>query len=291
MAEPKTVDELLDTAELVMSDSTHIFEDHDNRQEAVELMAHVLDVDEDELDMDEVPSGALRNRFLALTTRRAAGEPLPFLVGHIVFYGLELKVRPGPFVPRPSSELTVDRALKRLKKKKDPVFVDVATGSGPIALAVAAEIPSAEVWGTDIDANGIAQARGNAKLLEVDNVSFKVGDMYNALPKRLSGRVDVIAGHVPYVPAHELEDLPREVRWYEPVHTLSDQTAEGLYLMRRAIAESTEWLRPGGWLLLEVSDDLIGRIKKLARASGFEHQGVADDEDGLSVVVESRLPS
>jgi release factor glutamine methyltransferase len=289
MAEPKTVAELLDTAELVMSDSTHIFDDHDNRQEAVELMTHVLDVDEEDLEMEDVPSGSLRNRFLALVARRAAGEPFPFLVGHIEFFGLDLKVRPGPFVPRPSSELTVERALHRLKKKRDSIFVDVATGAGPIALAVAAEIPQAEVWGLDIDEKGIAQGRENARLLDIDNVKFKVSDMYKALPPRLRGNVDVISGHVPYVPAAELEDLPREVRGFEPVFTLSDQTPDGLFLMKRAISESVEWLKPGGWLLLEISDDLVGRIKKLAAKVGFEHRAVADDEDGLSVVVESQL--
>ena len=292
MAEPKTVSELLDTAELVMSDSTHIFDDHDNRQEAIELMAHVLDLedvdDEDDFDLDEVPSPANRNRYLALVARRAAGEPLPFLIGHIVFYGYELKVRPGPFVPRPSSELTVDRVLKRIKKKKNPVFVDVATGAGPIALAVAAEVPSAEVWGADIDDKGIAQAKENAKLLDV-GAQFRVSDMYNALPSRLRGKVDVISGHVPYVPHGELEDLPREVRGFEPVFTLSDESEDGLYLMRRAIVESKEWLKPGGWLLLEVSDDLVGKLKKITKEAGFTYEGVASDDDDLSVVVEVRL--
>jgi release factor glutamine methyltransferase len=290
MAEPRTVAELIDTAELVMSDSTNIFEDHDNRQEAIELMAHVLEDDEDDLEMDEVPSRSKRNHFLALAARRAAGEPFPFLIGHIVFYGLELKVKPGPFVPRPSSELTVERALKRLKRNPKGIFVDVATGAGPIALAVAAELPKVEAWGVDIDPNGIAQARDNAKLLDIENVSFRVSDMYKSLPKRLRGKVDVISGHVPYVPANELEDLPREVRGYEPVFTLSDESADGLYLMKRAINESVEWLKPGGWLLLEVSDDLVGKIHKLARTAGFREEGFASDDDGLSVVVETRLP-
>lgn len=289
MAEPKSVSELLETAELVMSDSTHIFDDHDNRQEAVELMAHVLDLDEDDLDMDEVPTVAARNRFLALAMRRAAGEPLPFLLGHILFYGYELKVRPGPFVPRPSSELTVDRVLKRLKKKKKAVFVDVATGAGPIALAVAAEMPAAEVWGIDIDPNGIEQARENARLLDV-KTNFRVSDMYDALPKKLQGKVDVISGHVPYVPPGELDDLPREVRGFEPVFTLSDESEDGLYLMRRAIQESTEWLKPGGWLLLELSDDLIGKVRKMGKEAGFTYEGVASDDDDLSVVVELRRP-
>ena len=290
MSEPRSVAELLDLGERVLADSTHIFEDHDNAMEARELLAHVLQMDEDDLEEDEEVPRRRAERYLALVTRRAGGEPLPFLTGHIEFWGLDLEVRPGAFVPRPSSELTVQRALKRLRNKKDAVVVDVCTGAGPIALALADELPTAEVWGTDILDEGLIQGRRNARQLDIGNVRLKRGDMYEAIPNRLLGRVDLITGHVPYVPPDEVDDLPAEVREHEPLPTLTDESDDGLGLMRRAISESVEWLRPGGWLLLEVSDDLPPKLRKLVGDVGLEHHGIARDEDDLSVVLEARKP-
>ncbi|MGH2820241.1 MAG: N5-glutamine methyltransferase family protein [Actinomycetota bacterium] len=290
MSEPATVEQLLRIGERVLSDSTHIFEDHDTDAEAKELLAFCLEVDEDDLDEDEELPVRQRERFLSLIARRAAGEPFPILVGRIEFYGLDLKVRAGAFVPRPSSELTVERALRRLKRRQDPVVVDVCSGAGPIAMAIAVEVPRADVWGTDIDANGLTQARENARDLDIDNVTFKRGDMYDALPARLESSVDVITGHVPYVPLEEIEDLPSEVREHEPAFMLSDQTEDGLFLMHKAVFEAPRWLKPGGWLLLEVSEDFGSKIRRLCRQAGLDDHGAAMDEDRLSVVVEARKP-
>jgi release factor glutamine methyltransferase len=290
MTEPRTVEGLLAVGERVLSDSTHIFEDHDNGQEAEELMAFCLGLGPaDELNLDLEPRPAVRQRFLALVTRRAAGEPFPVITGRIEFYGLDLKVRPGAFVPRPSSELTVARAARRLRGRKGrPVVVDLCTGAGPIALALADEFPEAEVWGADIDPKGLAQARSNARRLGIDNVFFRRGDMYGALPARVRGTVDVITGHIPYVPPDEVEDLPSEVREHEPLFTLTDDSGDGLELIRGAIARAPEWLKPGGWLLIEVSEDLGAKLRRLYRGAGLQDKGVATDADGLSVVVEAR---
>ncbi|MDQ4124747.1 MAG: peptide chain release factor N(5)-glutamine methyltransferase [Actinomycetota bacterium] len=291
MSEPKSVDQLLDLGTRVLSDSSHIFEDHDNAAEARELLAFCLDVESDDLgDHDGDVSRRIRERYLSLVARRAGGEPFPFLTGRIEFWGMELVVRPGAFVPRPSSELTVQRALRKLRRRKGPVVVDVCTGAGPIALALADELPTAEVWGADISVEGLAQGRENAKRHGLDNVRFKKSDMYDGLPARLRGNVDLITGHVPYVPADEVDDLPAEVREFEPIYTLTDESADGLGLMRRAVGEAVEWLKPGGWLLLELSHDLPGKIRKLAKKAGLEDHGVARDEDDLSVVVEARKP-
>jgi release factor glutamine methyltransferase len=290
LSTPRTVEDYLGLATRVLEDSTHIFEDHDNEQEAHELMALVLDVDEDDLNDEEPLSKRDGERFLSMVARRAGGEPLPFITGRIEFWGLELKVKPGPFVPRPSSELTVDRAVKKLRKMENPVVVDVATGAGPIALAIADDVPTADVYGTDIAEDGLRLGRENARRLEIDNVRFLRGDMYGALPNNLKGSVDLITGHVPYVPLDELDDLPSEVRDYEPVHTLSDRSDDGLGLMRVAIAGAGEWLRPGGWLLLEMSDDLPDQVTPMLRHAGLEPRGVASDDDDLSVVVEAKRP-
>ena len=290
MSEPRNTSELLDAGERVLSDSSHIFEDHDNRMEAEGLLEYVLEADVDDLDPDEIPSRRERERYLSLVARRAAGEPFPILVGSIEFYGLTLEVKPGSFVPRPSSELTVSRAVKRIKKRKRPVVVDVCTGAGPIALAIADELPRAEVWGTDIDADGLAQARRNAKLLQIDNTTFRKSDMYGSLPKRLKGKIDLITGHIPYVPPGEVADLPAEVKDHEPLFTLSGLSKDGLGLIRTAVEQAPEWLAPGGWMLLEISEDLVPKVRKLCNKAGFEDHGYASDEDDLSVVVESRLP-
>ena len=290
MAEPRTVSELLWVGERVLQDSTHLFEDHIHLDLARELLATALKVDEDDLEDDLEPSRAQRDRYLALIARRAAGEPQPFLTGRIEFYGLDLKVWPGVFVPRPSSELTVDRALARLRRKRSPVVVDVAAGTGPIALAVAHEFPAAEVWALDIDQEALGHGRKNARRLGIDNVRFRASDMYAALPARLEGGVDVITGHVPYVPADELEDLPAEVREHEPIHTLTDE-GDGLYLLSRAIDEAVRWLAPGGWLLLEMSDDFAPKARRIVRKAQLLDEEVATDEDGLSVVVEARKPA
>ncbi|MDQ3783601.1 MAG: peptide chain release factor N(5)-glutamine methyltransferase [Actinomycetota bacterium] len=290
MGQAKNVASLIDLGERVMNDSTHVFEDHDHRQEAEELLALCLKVEPDELDDLYEPGPRIMERYLSMVARRAGGEPLPFITGRIEFYGLDLEVRPGAFVPRPSSELTVDRAARRLRKRQNPVVVDVCTGAGPIALALGDEFPGAEVWGTDILEEGLAQGRRNAKHLGISNVTLKKGDMYDGLPARLRGSVDVITGHVPYVPVDEIEDLPSEVKEFEPVHTLSDGApGDGLYLMRKAVNGASEWLRPGGWLLLEVSDDTTPKVRKLVRKAGLTNVGVASDGDELSEVVEARL--
>ena len=290
LSSPRTVEDYLQLATRVLSDSTHIFEDHDNEAEAHELMALVLDEDEDDLDDEQVVTRRDGERFLSMVARRAGGEPFPFITGRIEFWGLELKVKPGSFVPRPSSELTVDRAVKRLRKMENPVVVDVCTGAGPIALAIADDVPSADVYGSDIAEDGLRSGRENARRLGINNVRFFRGDMYGALPGNLKGSVDLITGHVPYVPLGELDDLPTEVRDYEPLHTLTDRSDDGLGLMRVAIAGAVEWLRPGGWLLLEVSDDLPDQLKTMIRDAGLELRGVASDDDDLSVVVEAQRP-
>jgi release factor glutamine methyltransferase len=286
----RTVAQLLALGERVLSDSTHIFEDHDNRREAEELLAFCLETEVDDLDDGVVPTTRTRDRFLALVARRAGGEPFPHLTGSIEFYGLRLEVRPGPFVPRPSSELTVERAVKRLRRRRDPVVIDVCAGAGPIALAIADELPAAEVWGADIDPDGIALGRRNARRLGLNNVTFRTSDMYRALPARLKGRVDVITGHIPYVPPDEVDDLPSEVREYEPLFTLSDSSSDGLDLIRRATQEAPEWLKPGGWLMMEISEDLGRKVTRICKVAGFGHVNLASDEDELSIVVEAQLP-
>ena len=239
------------------------------RDEARILLALCLGVEADNLDDDEAVDGRGARRYANLIRRRAGGEPMAHILGWTEFRGLRLTVRPGAFVPRQSSEFTVAQALRRLRRRARPVAVDLATGIGPIALALAAGAPRAEVHATDISAAAIRQARSNAASLGLRNVRFHVGDMFAPLPRWLRGAVDVLTAHVPYVPQSELRDLPLEVRGFEPEHTLTDYTESGLSLVERAAGEGGAWLRPGGWILLEVSPDFARRVRGLLIRAGF----------------------
>jgi release factor glutamine methyltransferase len=174
---------------------------------------------------------------------------------------------PGVFVPRDSSEFLAEQAVRRLRRRKNPVHVDLATGGGTIALAVADEVPKADVYGADLSKDAIKLARRNARDLDLD-VRFVVADLFDGVPKKLRGRVDVVTLHPPYVAKDEIATLPEEIRDWEPVHTLTDGS-DGLRLIRRAIREAPSWLRSGGWLLMEVDPDRAREVMPLYRRGGF----------------------
>ena len=235
--------------------------------EADDLLCFALGVDDVEPG-DEVPP-AVRRRFERMVERRATGEPVQLIKGFAVFRGLEVLARPGVFVPRDSTEYLAEQAIRRLRRRRDAVAVDLACGGGTVGLAIADEVPSSRVYGTDISADAIRVARRNAKRLELPNTTFLTGDLFGALPSRLHGTIDVITLHPPYVAKRELHELPEEIRRFEPAHTLTDHSVDGLGLIGRAASESERWLKPGGWLLIEVSPDRARAVAKVMRDHGF----------------------
>lgn len=250
---------------LKASDSIDHWQKDREEIEAEDLLIHVLGY---EPEPGEEIRGKDRREFDALIERRATGEPIPYIKGYAVFRDLELLTKPGVFVPRDSSEFLAEQAVRRLRKRKHPLHVDLATGGGPIALAVADEVPRAEVWGTDVAGDAVKLARKNAKALGL-RARFAVGDLFDGLPRRLRGDVDVITLHPPYVPVGELDDLPDEIRDWEPPHTLTDRSTDGLGLIGRTVAEAPRWLRRSGWLLMEVSPDRAKEVKRVFAAGGF----------------------
>jgi len=235
------------------------------RIEAEDLLWHVLDHEPEPL---EKVSDEDRRTFDRLVRRRAKGEPIPYIKGYTEFRGLELRVGPGVFVPRDASENLADQAIRRLRKRRRPVHVDLATGAGTIALAVAHEVRKADVVGTDVSPEAVRQARANAKRLRL-GARFVKGDLFASVPKRLRGSVDVITFHPPYVPRREVKDLPQEIREWEPMHTLTDRSVDGLGLIQRTAREAPDWLSPQGWLLVEVSPDRVREVKKVLGRAGF----------------------
>jgi len=267
-ARPMNASKVLSDAVARLKASTAI--DHWQRDreeiEADELLSYSLGVDRIDPKAD-VPAG-VRRRFDRMIARRATGEPVQLITGHAVFRGLEIVARPGVFVPRDSTEYLAEQAIRRLRGRRRPVAVDLATGGGTVALAIANEVRGVRVFGTDISLTAVRVARQNAEALHL-RATFIKGDLFGGLPAELEGRVDVITLHPPYVARDELRELPEEIRRFEPVHTLSDRSPDGLGLVGRAASEGPRWLRPRGWLLIEVSPDRSRSAASVLRRNGF----------------------
>jgi release factor glutamine methyltransferase len=288
-----TVTEHIDRAIRKIDKSTAI--DHWDRNlgryDAEELMAEVLGRKLTPSVLDRVLDRTSKKRYAVMVARRVGGEPIPRIKGHYAFRGLDLLVRDGVFVPRASSELLAEEAVKALRRRRGQrVAVDVATGAGPVALAVANEVRNADVWGVDISEDAATLGKDNARHLGLRNAHFRAGDLLDALPRRLRGGIDVFTIHPPYVLRGDLKELPKEIREFEPLQSLTDGSDDGLGLVRRLAAEAHDWLKPGGVLLVEVGTYLSRRAQATLRAAGLVDVSWTKDELGVTRVVSGRTP-
>ena len=235
-----------------------------------------------------VPPGEA-GRFHALLERRLAHEPLQYITGLRGFRRLCLRVGPGVFIPRPETELLVERALRRMEE--DPrltVALDLGTGSGCIALALAQEDPRAEVHATDVSAAALEAAGRNAEACGLaGRVSFYHGDLFDPLPGRLRGGVHLVLSNPPYIPEGEYAELPPEVREHEPrLALLAEGDGTGFHL--RILKGARDWLVPGGWVIVEVGAPQAAPVRERALEAGYEAAEVAFDYNGLPRFVEAR---
>ncbi|MFA5844903.1 MAG: peptide chain release factor N(5)-glutamine methyltransferase [Coriobacteriia bacterium] len=195
--------------------------------------------------------------------RRAEGEPLQHVTGEMPFRHLVVRVGPGVFIPRPETETLVEAVLEAAGPS--PVVVDLCTGSGCVALALAQEA-GASVWATDIDRDAALTARENAARLGLaGRVTVLEGDLFAPLPPDLLGGVDAVVANPPYVPTADIAALPGEVARFEPARAL-DGGEDGLDTARRIIAEASRWLRPGGVLAMELDETRVDDAAIVMRA-------------------------
>ena len=209
----------------------------------------------------------------AAVARRVAGEPLEHVLGWAAFRGLRVAVAPGVFVPRHRSELLVDLAVAR--SAPGAVVVDLCCGTGALGAAVAAEVGRIELHAADLDPAAVACARRT--------VPGRVheGDLDAALPIDLRGRVDVLLASPPYVPTDEIAAMPPEAREHEP-HSTLDGGADGLDLARRIVVLASDWLAPGGVLLVECATHQAPDLAAAVRATGLAAT-VHHDDDATTV--------
>ena len=224
-------------------------------------------------------AGGDHKRLDAMVTRRLTGEPLAWVTGIAQFCNRWVRVDPGVYVPRRQSEPLALRAAERLPR--DGVAIDLCTGSGAIAAFLSAVAPGARVLASDLDDRATACARSNG-------VIAYEGDLFEPMPADLEGGVDVVVAIVPYVPTPELPLLQRDTFTFE-TELAYDGGPEGTDLLRRVIAESPRFLRPGGALLLEVGGDQVDLVRGPLLAARFTRIQVIEDEAGDVRGVEATL--
>ncbi len=225
------------------------------RLDAALLLAHVLGKDRAWLwaHLDDAMPVELQGQFNALVTRRAQREPLAYLLGEWEFYARPFYVNKHVLVPRPETELLVEEALKWLRQHptdEPQSVIDVGTGSGDIAVTLAAEAPSLQLTAIDISPDALATAQRNA---ERHNVSERITFLQGDLLAPVSYKVSAIIANLPYISEEEYATLMPEVRDYEPVTALR-AADDGLALVRRLIDDAPAHLLPGGLLGLELGE-------------------------------------
>ena len=227
--------------------------------------------------------------FFALARRRREGEPVAYLTGIREFWGLPLAVSSAVLIPRPETEAVVEIAVARLPADRDTRVLDLGTGSGAIALAIAHDRPRAQVLATDVSAAALAVARDNRQRLGLPNVEFLQSDWYADVPATWrAGRFDVIASNPPYIVAGDPHLADGDLR-HEPAGALSPG-GDGLASFRRIVAGARERLAPGGTLVVEHGFDQAEAVRALFDAAGFDEVLSKRDLAGIPRVVAGRAP-
>lgn len=229
-------------------------------------------------------------RIDAMVARRRSGEPLQYVLGAWGFRRLDLYLDRRVLIPRPETEQVVEVALERVRRRPGPYLVaDLGTGSGAIALALADELPvsGVEVWATDRSDEVLAVARANLAGIgrRAANVRLAAGDWYAALPADLAGRIDVVVSNPPYVATGD--ELAADVRDWEPPEALF-AGCDGLDAIRVLLTGAPRWLRPGGWLVVEIGATQGETVRLLAAAAGLAEVEVLADLAGRDRILVAR---
>jgi release factor glutamine methyltransferase len=244
-------------------------------------------------------------RVSRLLQRRLKGEPVQYIIGQVEFAGLAVKVGKGVLIPRPETELLVEEAVKAVRSKKPeagsqpdrPVvpdssssachlplsFLDLCTGSGCIALALAKEFTGAKVYGTDISGKALAFAKRNAADNGLQNVTFIQGPLFGPV-KGMT--FDLIISNPPYIRREELDTLQQEIRDWEPVEAL-DGGEDGMDFYRAILLSAGEYLKAGGLIFFELGYGQAEEVLKFAKRQGFKDISVITDYAGIKRILKA----
>ena len=261
--------------------------------EAEYLLRHALDCTRESLllSLDSDLTLSAQHHFDSLVGRRASGEPSAYITGHREFYGLDFKVDPRALIPRPETELLVEAVLECTSQKAGRSgglnIVDVGTGCGAIAVALATCLPTASIIATDISHNALQLAYENAARHGVQNrINLLQGDLLAPLPRP----IDILVSNPPYIPSPEIPNLAREITKHEPRLAL-DGGPDGMSVIDRLIEQAKDKLTPGGAMLIEIGwnqgDAAISHARRLWPDS---KASITPDLAGLDRILTLRSP-
>lgn len=242
------------------------------------LARHVLDWDlaQYAVGRGQAPPEDFQDRYAALIARRLKREPVSQIVGHREFWGLDFEVTRDVLTPRPETELIVQAALNDARRSEPGLIVDVGTGSGCLAIALALEFPKAQLIATDLSLKALAVARRNALRHGVNHrIAFYLTDLLPPVPQ-----IDLIVSNPPYVSRRDAVSLSPEVRHHEPDLALF-AGGDGLDVYRRLLPEARYEIAAEGRLILEVGIDQASRVSELAAKAGWELERIDRDLQGI----------
>jgi release factor glutamine methyltransferase len=250
------------------------------RLDAEALLLHVLGKNKAWLmaHADEQLAGVQGGRYAELLERRYRGEPIQYITGEAEFYGLPFRVTRDVLIPRPETEHVVEKVLEFAARFSQPRIIDVGTGSGAIALALAHHLPCARITATDIWAHALDLAHSNAGSNGVSNrIRFLPGDLFDPVAKE---QFEIVVSNPPYVSHNDRDSLAVEVRNHEPALALF-AGEDGLEVFHRLIPAAFAALAPGGFVVLEIGYGQEAAIRELLSASGFDQIEFTPDLQGI----------
>ena len=255
------------------------------------LLAHALGCERIRLYTrhDEVPRPAVLDAFRELVRQAAEGRPIAYLTGTKEFFALPLEVTPDVLIPRPETEILVERTIDLVRKAPGPRrILDLGTGSGCIAIALARHLPDATLLASDVSPAALAVARRNAERHGVaDRIEFRAGDLFGPWRVSAAAPCDIVVCNPPYVATVGAPVAP-QVRAYEP-HAALFAGPDGLDVIRRVLAEAPACLTPGGHLLLEMGFDQAAAVQRLAAGPVWGEAAVYRDGAGHARVLHVRV--
>ncbi|WP_210502325.1 putative protein N(5)-glutamine methyltransferase [Nocardioides xinjiangensis] len=225
-----------------------------------------------------------------LVARRVAGEPLELVLGWVEFLGRRLVVAPGVFVPRRRTELLARTTLAEVAARAAPrgggalVVVEMCSGVAPVAACLETDVGAGDGAGTEVHAADLSRAALACARRNAPEAALHLGDLYDALPRDLAGRIDVVAANAPYVPSDAVARMPPEARDHEPREAL-DGGPDGVDVHRRLAAGAPAWLAPDGVLLIETSPAQAALTTAAMERAGLAAHVVVDEEIGGCVAV------